>query len=199
MTVGRDRLWQGGSRIGDRGQVAAVVDARPSTRVTAMPRGRPDIANTALRIFLQEMGAAYDEERGRPPYRGGRHFEEIKQFFGGRCCYCDVEFSATTPAVQDHLVPMNQADLGLHAWGNVVPACQSCNAAKQRKDWRDFIIERAGTHAGERHARVKAFLSEYRYQPSFELRKVAEELYEEVGSIAMTLITAKIKRIRDSL
>jgi hypothetical protein len=164
-----------------------------------MPRGRPDIANTALRIFLQEMGAAYDEERGRPPYRGGKHFEEIKQYFGGRCCYCDVEFSATTPAVQDHLVPMNKVDLGLHAWGNVVPACQQCNAAKQRKDWRAFIIEHAGIHAGERHERVKAFLSEYGYQPSFELRKVAEELYEEVGSIAMTLITAKIKRIRDSL
>jgi 5-methylcytosine-specific restriction endonuclease McrA len=164
-----------------------------------MPRGRPDIANTALRIFLQEMGAAYDEERGRTPYRGGKHFEEIKQFFGGRCCYCNTEFSTAVPAVQDHLIPMNKADLGLHAWGNIVPACQACNATKQRKDWRDFIIERAGPDAAERHARVKAFVREYDYEHKVDLRSVAEELYEEVGSIAMTLIAAKIKRIRDKL
>jgi len=69
-------------------------------------------------------GAAYDEERGRSPYNGGKHFEEIKEFFCGRCCYCGVEFGPTMPAVQDHLVPMNKAYLGLHAWGNVVPACQ---------------------------------------------------------------------------
>jgi hypothetical protein len=145
------------------------------------------------------MGAAYDEERGRPPYRGGKDFKEIQDFFGGRCCYCGVEFSSTRPAVQDHLIPMNKADLGLHAWGNIVPACQACNASKQRKDWRDFIIERAGRDATERHARVRAFLQEYDYNPTLELRDVAEELYEEVGSIAMTLITVKIKRVRERL
>jgi len=46
---------------------------------------------------------------------------------------------------------------------------------------------------------VKAFLGEYDYRPSFDLREVADELYEEVGSIAMTLIAAKIKRVREKL
>ena len=94
---------------------------------------------------------------------------------------------------------MNKTDLGLHAWGNIVPACQPCNAKKQGRDWRDFIIERAGQHAAERHARVRALLEEFRYQPSFDLREVAEELYEEVGSIAMTLINVKVKRVRERL
>jgi hypothetical protein len=67
---------------------------------------------------------------------------------------------------------MNKADLGLHAWGNIVPACQTCNATKQRKDWRDFIIERAGPDAAERHARVRAFLDEYDYKATFQLREV---------------------------
>jgi hypothetical protein len=164
-----------------------------------MPRGRPDIANTALRIFLQEMGAAYDEERGRLPYRGSKHFSEVKAFFGNECCYCGIPFDGSVPAVQDHLIPVNKTDLGLHAWGNIVPACQACNARKQGKDWRDFIIERASSRAGERHARVKAFIEEYRYRPSFDLRDTAEELYEEVGSIAMTLISAKVKRVRAKL
>src|SRR5436190_14253923 len=79
------------------------------------------------------MGTAYDEERHLQPYKGGRHFDEIKDFFGERCCYCGVEFGPAVPAVQDHLIPMNKADLGLHAWGNIVPACQACNAKSSAK------------------------------------------------------------------
>jgi hypothetical protein len=163
-----------------------------------VPRGRPDIANTAVRIFLHEMGIAYDEERGKEPYKKAKHFGEVQDFFGGRCCYCAADF-AQTEAVEDHLIPTNKTDLGLHAWGNIVPACRACNAKKQGSDWRDFIIERAGADAGERHARMRAFLSEYDYQPSADLRDVAGELYDEVGEIAMTLIRAKIKRARDKL
>jgi hypothetical protein len=43
-----------------------------------MARGRADIANTALRIFLQEMGAAYDEERGLKPYNGSKGFVQVR-------------------------------------------------------------------------------------------------------------------------
>jgi hypothetical protein len=163
-----------------------------------MARGRADIANTALRIFLQEMGAAYDHERALTPYGGAKDFAVVKEFFGGRCCYCDGELSDRL-AAQDHLIPMNKTSLGLHAWGNVVPACGACNAKKQGSDWRDFIIQRAGTHAAERHTRMRAFLAEYRYAPGHDLRDVAEELYDEVGSIAMTLIEAKIRRTRKKL
>jgi hypothetical protein len=144
------------------------------------------------------MGAAYDEERGLPRFRG-KDFVVIREFFGGRCCYCDVEFSVDVPAVQDHLVPMNKSGLGLHAWGNIVPACSPCNAKKQGGDWRDFIIQRAAAHAGERHARVKAFLDHYRYAPEHDLTTVAEDLYEEVGAIAMTLINAKVNRLRGAI
>jgi hypothetical protein len=94
---------------------------------------------------------------------------------------------------------MNKTDLGLHAWGNVVAACQPCNNARQRRDWRDYIIERAGPEAAERHARVQAFLQEYGYDPGQDLRLITEELYEEVGSIPMTLINAKISRVRGQL
>ena len=164
-----------------------------------MARGRADLANTALRIFLQEMGEAYDDRRGRTPYRGGKDFIEVKTFFENKCCYCGVEFSATVPAVQDHLVPMNKTELGLHAWGNVVPACHGCNAKKQGRDWRDFIIQRAGENAGERHSRMKSFVEEYAYNPTLDLREVAAELYDEVGPVAMSLITAKVKRFKDQL
>jgi hypothetical protein len=147
---------------------------------------------------LHEMGIAYDEERGKQPYKKAKHFGEVRDFFGCRCCYCGTDFS-TTEAVEDHLIPTNKTDLGLHAWGNIVTACRACNAKKQGSDWRDFIIERAGRDAAERHARMRDFLSEYDYRPSADLREVAGELYDEVGEIAMTLIRAKIKRTRDKL
>jgi hypothetical protein len=164
-----------------------------------MPRGRADIANTALRIFLQEMGAAYDNERGLERYDGVRHFPEVRAFFDEKCCYCGTELMSGRLA-QDHLVPMNKSSLGLHAWGNVVPACQDCNAKKQGREWHAFLVDRAGANASERYQRVTAFTGHYKYKPDAgDLRRVAEELYEEVGSIAMTLIGAKIKRIGDRL
>ena len=91
------------------------------------------------------MGVAYDQERGREPYKKAKHFKTVREFFGDRCRYCGVEF-LTTPAVEDHLVPTNQTDLGLHAWGNIVPACRECNAKKQGRDW-------AGLHHRARRAR----------------------------------------------
>jgi hypothetical protein len=42
-------------------------------------------------------------------------------------------------------------------------------------------------------------VGEYRYSPEFDLRDTAEELYAEVGSIAVTLIQEKINRIRKGL
>ena len=64
----------------------------------------------------------------------------------------------------------------------------------------------AGLHhraGGTRRQRASyanaAFLKAYEYKPSMELREVAGELYDEMGEIAMTLIRAKIERVRDKL
>lgn len=161
--------------------------------------GGPISQITALRIFLQEMGAAYDEERDLPPYDGKRDFDEVRAFFDDRCCYCGSELQAGRVA-QDHLVAMNKTSLGLHAWGNVVPACQDCNAKKQGSEWHAYLVKRAGANASERYERVTEFVRYYRYAPDFkDLAYVASELYDEVGAISMTLIASKVKRARERL
>jgi hypothetical protein len=43
---------------------------------------------------------------------------------------------------------------------------------------------------------MKAFLDEYNYNPTQDPKDVAEDLYDEVGAIAMALIEAKIKQAR---
>jgi hypothetical protein len=164
-----------------------------------MPRARSDIANTALRIFLQEMGAAYDESRGLPRYDGKKHFLAVREFFGERCCYCGDGLE-TGRTAQDHLVPMNKTSLGLHAWGNVVPSCQDCNAKKQGREWHAYLVQRAGADASERYQRVTEFIGHYGYTPDLtNLRDVAEELYSEVGALAVALVGLKVKRVKDRL
>lgn len=161
-----------------------------------MARARADLANTAVRIFLQEVGKVYDQERGLTPYRKA-DFQDTIGFFGNRCCYCDIEFTDTAAAYQDHLIPINRTDLGLHAWGNIVPACRDCNAKKQGADWRDFIIRRAGERAADRHERVSAFLKKYGYKPDADrIRALAAALSEEIAAIGMALIEAKVKHTR---
>lgn len=164
-----------------------------------MARGRADIANTALRIFLQEMGEAYDVKRGLKPYDGKKHFLEVRRFFSERCCYCGTEIQQDRYA-QDHLIPMNKTYLGLHAWGNVVPACQDCNARKQGKEWHAYLVQCAGPNTAERYASIERFVKEHKYAPDLNhLKTVAEDLYAEVGRISMALIEAKIERLQKAL
>ena len=46
-------------------------------------KARADVANAAVRIFLQDFGVAYDELRELPKYQKRKHFGEVKSFFGG--------------------------------------------------------------------------------------------------------------------
>jgi hypothetical protein len=160
-----------------------------------MPRTRADIANTATRIFLQEFGAVYDEMRGRPRYVKAKHFSEVMEFFDNCCCYCGGELVPGRIA-QDHLVALNQTDLGLHAWGNIVPSCSECNAVKQGRAWHEVVAERAGPAAAERYQRIREFIDHYEYKPSFDLAKATADLYAEVGNVAMALIRTKIERVK---
>jgi hypothetical protein len=161
-----------------------------------MPRGKPDISNTAVRIFLQEFGAAYDDERGLPRYVKGKHFDEICAFFEGRCSYCGTDLEGK--GVQDHLVPLNQTGLGLHAWGNIVPSCGSCNAFKQGRPWHEVVAARAGEAAADRYKRITEFVNHYGYAPPYDLTSATADLYAEVGEVAMALIKTKIKRTEEA-
>lgn len=164
-----------------------------------MPRGRADIANTVVRILLQDVGERYDTSRKLEPYNGRKHFAIVRQFFGDKCCYCGDPLQSGRVA-QDHLLGLNKDDLGLHAWGNIVPACGDCNAKKQHKPWKDFLMERAGERAAERFRKIKEFSEKYDYDPPLDsLKRVASELYDEIGPIAMTLIEVKMQRVQGYL
>jgi len=87
-----------------------------------MARSKSDIANSAIRIFLQDVGKFYDQARGYEPF-GPKvaQKDELLSHYQNQCCFCGTEINRKTLS-QDHLIPMNKSALGLHAWGNVVPA-----------------------------------------------------------------------------
>lgn len=165
-----------------------------------MARSKSDISNSAIRIFLQQVGTFYDELRNLEPYRPTKKQKAVLlQWFDNRCCYCGEELTDETMG-QDHLVPMNKESLGLHAWGNVVPSCLTCNKVKHDNSWQVYLKTACKddlTLNATRLARILRFLEHYNYEPNLQLQAIATNLYEDVGEVAMTLIKLRYKQAEE--
>ncbi|MBT3362267.1 MAG: hypothetical protein HN929_10700 [Chloroflexi bacterium] len=142
-----------------------------------MARSKSDIANSAIRIFLQDVGKFYDEKRGFKPFIPNKsQKEELLNYFNYQCCFCGDNLTAKTLS-QDHLVPMNKTLLGLHSWGNVVPCCKDCNNEKQQKSWEDFIKTKAsGGILKNREKNITNFVHSKKYDPNLNLHDYADNL-----------------------
>lgn len=164
-----------------------------------MARSKSDISNSAIRIFLQEVGKFYDEARGFEPF-GPKvaQKDELLDFFNHQCCFCGTRIDRKSLS-QDHLIPMNKSSLGLHAWGNVVPCCSPCNNEKQQKPWKEFILLKAGNESPSRAKLINEFVSSKNYDPALNLHEFADNLYEDVGQVAMTLINLRYKQAQDGI
>ena len=164
-----------------------------------MARSKSDISNSAIRIFLQDVGKYYDEARGFESFGPKvKQKDELLEFFDHSCCFCGIEITRKSLS-QDHLIPMNKTALGLHAWGNVIPCCQSCNNEKQQKPWKQFIISKAGADAPARKKKINDFVASKNYDPSLNLHEFADNLYEDVGQVAMTLINLRYKQAQEGI
>jgi hypothetical protein len=145
-------------------------------------RSFADVPNRTVRLFLERVGKQYDLNRGHhPPYTDLT--PELIDRFGGRCAYCG-EPPPSNGLREEHLVPINRESCGLHAWGNVVPACNECNKVKRHHPWQDHPRLDAG-----RRAAIEAFIAEYGYNPNVtELRAVLANLYDLVDEQTRALV-----------
>lgn len=131
-------------------------------------RSFADVPNRIVRLFLQEAGRQYDANRGYP--RFGSMPPSLLARFDDACAYC----GAPPPLVEEHLVPINRTAVGLHAWGNIVPACKSCNDLKAGNSWESHPKLNDARRDG-----IAAYIAEYGYDPDVtELRVVLGKLYE---------------------
>ncbi len=159
-----------------------------------MAKGKADISNFAIRVFLQKVGHAYDTARKFEPFKPTtRQWNEVLSFFKDRCCYCGTKLTPSD-STKDHLIPLNKVSLGLHAWGNVVPCCGKCNRQKHNRDWRKFLGTFSGAGNNDRRSRIRKFQRAYRYDPNLNISTIAGNLYEDVGEVAMTLIELRFKQ-----
>jgi 5-methylcytosine-specific restriction endonuclease McrA len=164
-----------------------------------MPRSQSDLSNTAIRIFLQEVGNFYDKERGFEVFKPSpKQKDEVHAFFERKCAYCAATLDADLSTL-DHLIPLNRTELGLHAWGNVISCCRNCNKEKHFKGWKEFLQAKAGALAPERRERIQQFVAHYRYKPELGLHAIARNLYEDVGEVAATLIKLRLKQAEENI
>lgn len=158
-----------------------------------MARSKSDISNTAIRMFLQDVGRFYDEARGFSPFKSNKaNKQTLLDFFDSQCCYCGIVIDVRSVSL-DHLVPMNKSDLGLHAWGNVVPSCGSCNNLKQQKNWNNYLKSQSEGELvfKDRKDKIEQFINRFKYSPNLSLKDIAENLYQDVGEVAQTLINLR--------
>jgi hypothetical protein len=133
-------------------------------------RSFADVPNRIVRLFLQEAGRQYDENRGLP--RFGSMTTALVARFGGCCAYCGTP--PPPKLVEEHLVPINRESVGLHAWGNIVPACKPCNDIKASGAWS--VHPRLDA---QRRSAIEAYIAEFDYDPDVgELKVVLSKLYE---------------------
>jgi hypothetical protein len=87
--------------------------------------------------------------------------DEMLDYFGRACAYCGRQEWAL---VEEHVVPINRASVGLHAWGNLIPACKSCNVAKRNFTWSQHMaaLPLPAPVRVERTKRIVSFIAEYR-------------------------------------
>lgn len=165
-----------------------------------MAKSKSDISNSAIRIFLQMVGKFYDEARGYQRFApNNAQKAEMLEFFDYECCYCGRLITVQTVS-QDHLIPMNKEHLGLHAWGNVVPCCKECNGWKQHASWSDFLETQAKEKTRARRTeKILSWVASKRYDPNLQLGEYAGNLYEDVGSVAMTLIDLRYGQAQDAI
>jgi hypothetical protein len=80
-------------------------------------------------------------------------------------------------------MPINRAS-GLHAWGNIVPACKTCNDIKRHLPWADHP-----QLDDTRRAVIAQYIADYNYDPDVtELRTVLERPYNLADSQTRALV-----------
>jgi hypothetical protein len=108
-----------------------------------------DAANLFIRAILSEaswlLGGFTDEE-----------WQRTIDYFGGRCAYTD-EPLVVGKIDQDHVVPMNMKECGLHLFGNVLPVTRKANAKKHARSYQDFVLD------SQRRSKIDTFVRESEY------------------------------------
>jgi hypothetical protein len=154
--------------------------------------------------------------RGLPPLRTERIDAELLKRLTPRTGATDARRTTTVDGAcaycgdrrldEDHLIPRNRASGGLHAWGNAVPSCKSCNSAKSSKLCTAHLAQLQATGAIDademalRATAIRAMVEHFDYKPQVnELLPVIEDLYRHADVQARSLIRFAVAALKPYL
>lgn len=130
----------------------------------------------------------YNVERGLREIVARRHrlspeqWGEILIEFEQRCAFCGSTANAKNRGiVADHLVPV--VKYGELVPGNVVPACQTCNDSRGKKNWRKYLRSKFPQRAARAIEMIEAYKLRHNYKvrtPKAMLSKEQHQEYERL-------------------
>lgn len=148
---------------------------------------RSDSSNSAVRAALTILGKRRDAAvLGLAPgdLSGKKIKATLLDEFSGRCAYCEKTISDGFDV--DHLVPMNRVSLGLHMYGNLVPACKPCNGAKKAKTLEAFLRDAKIPNAKRVQSKLEKRAVKYGADlDSVKIRKIVEELHKTISELIL--------------
>jgi len=82
-----------------------------------------------MKTYVQKRNA---KKRLLPSSFTFKQWEEVKLYFGQKCCYCGKEL----PLTQEHFIAINKG--GGYIKENMIPACGHCNSSKSDKLFEEW-------------------------------------------------------------
>jgi len=144
---------------------------------------RQDASNAAVRAALTLLGERRDAAvLGLAPgdLRGKKLRAALSGEFNNLCAYCEKKLGESFDV--DHLVPMNRSALGLHMYGNLVPACKPCNSSKKAKTLEEFIEETALPNGKRIRAKLEKRATKFGADlDSKKVRQIIGDLYKLIS------------------
>jgi hypothetical protein len=148
---------------------------------------KSNASNAAVRALLTLLGERRDAEvLGIAPgeLRGKKIRDTLAEEFDGRCAYCIDELQDNFDV--DHIVPINQENLGMQMMGNLAPACKPCNANKKGKNLLEYLEEFHPASAQSIHEKLTKRATKLGSDlDSSNLRKFVGDFYQEISSIVL--------------
>jgi hypothetical protein len=91
-----------------------------------------------------------------------KEFDECKEFFGYKCCYCEMSEEEHKKKYGEQLHKEHAYNNGSNKIDNCIPACKSCNSSKRVGDWCDWYIEDNPKYTYDRYKNIENWLNRFK-------------------------------------
>lgn len=160
-----------------------------------------DVSNSSIRNILFEISKSFENKMSFEDI-----VEEAMEFFDYKCPYTgeDIKNDYLTKKELfdlDHIVPQNKECCGLNVRGNMVYVKKEVNKNKNKKDYKDFILNYTNGTLEEKNMRIER-IHEYQKHCGYDADKITqkikpilEKIYLQVADNQKAFVSEILKKI----